>query len=29
MLMTVYTMIGFENGKGKGLLGFSRAFGVG
>lgn len=29
MLNTVYTAIGFENGKGRGLLGFSRAFGVG
>lgn len=29
MLKTVYTVIGFENGKGMGLLGFSRAFGVG
>jgi len=29
MLNTVYTAIGFENGKGMGLLGLSRAFGAG
>lgn len=29
MLNTVYTANGFKCGKGMGLLGFSRAFGVG
>lgn len=29
MLKTVYTVIGFKTGKGMGLLGFSRVFGVG
>ena len=29
MLNTVYTAIGFKTGKSMGLLGFSRAFGVG
>ena len=28
MLKTVFTAIKFENGKGMGLLGFSRAFGM-
>ena len=29
MLKTVYNAVGVKNGKGMGLLGFSRAFGVG
>lgn len=29
MLKTVFTVIGVKNGKGMGLLGFSRAFGMG
>lgn len=29
MLKTVFTVFGFEDGKSMGLLGFSRAFGVG
>lgn len=29
MLNTVHTVIGVKTGKGMGLLGFSRAFGVG